>query len=81
MKEYKEIKVTKKIPAAITCNKCGKTVALTEYGLEENEFHSFNIVFPYGSMFDEERWKFDLCETCLVDFVRTFKHSPGISEA
>ncbi|WP_163103240.1 hypothetical protein [Peribacillus alkalitolerans] len=80
MKEYQEIKVTKKIPTAITCNKCGKREKITEYGLEENEYHTFNIVFAYGSMYDEQKWKFDICEICLVEFVKTFKHSPDIYE-
>ncbi len=80
MKQYREIKITKKIPTSITCNKCGRTDQLTEYGLEDELYHSFNISFSYGSMYDEEKWKFDLCETCLVEFVKTFKHAPGISE-
>ena len=80
MKEYKEIKVSKKIPIAITCNKCGKTEKITEYGFEENKYHTFNISFEYGSMYDDQTWKFDICETCLVDFVKTFKHSPDIYE-
>ena len=39
-------------------------------------FHAFNLTFGYGSKFDEERWKFDLCENCLVEFIELFKHSP-----
>lgn len=39
---------------------------------------SLNLSFGYESGFDEERWKFDLCESCLVDFVKTFKYSPTI---
>ncbi|SMQ78358.1 hypothetical protein SAMN05444673_3385 [Bacillus sp. OV166] len=80
MKEYKEVNVSKKIATSITCNKCGETEKITEYGFEEDKFHAFNISFGYGSMYDEEKWKFDICERCLVDFVKTFKHSPDIYE-
>ena len=78
MKEYEEIQVTKKVLKSITCNKCGKSKEITDFGFEQDEFHSLNLSFGYGSGFDEERWKFDLCESCLVDFVKTFKYSPTI---
>ncbi|MEH7178286.1 hypothetical protein [Neobacillus vireti] len=80
MKEYQEITVTKNVATSITCNKCGKKEKITEYGFEVNEFHAFNLSFGYPSMYDEQRWKFDIFETCLVDFVKTFKHSPDIYE-
>jgi hypothetical protein len=80
MKEYEEIKVTKKVTIGITCNKCGKSKKISEDGWEYGEFQSFSLSFGYGSMFDEQRWKFDICETCLTDFVKTFKHPPDIYE-
>ncbi|WP_413306303.1 hypothetical protein AA0X95_05500 [Bacillus sp. 1P10SD] len=82
MKEYEEIKVTetKKVATGITCNKCGKSRKISEDGWEFGEFQSFSLSFGYGSIYDEQIWKFDICETCLVDFVNTFKYSPNIYE-
>ena len=80
MKEYEEIKVVREMLKTVTCNKCGQSVSLKGPGDERdyktNEFHAFNIAFGYPSKFDEERWKFDLCENCLVEFIKSFKHSP-----
>jgi hypothetical protein len=80
MKEYKEIKVeeTKFIPESITCNKCGKSEKLTGDEWQSNTFHSINLHFGYGSKFDMDIWKFDVCEDCLVEFVKSFKHEPEI---
>jgi hypothetical protein len=82
MKEYEEISIveTKEIPKSITCNRCGKHEKLTgdEYTREfqTNLYQTFYPAFGYGSKLDMDRWTFDLCEECLIDFVRTFKHLP-----
>ena len=78
MKEYDEIQVTKKVLKSITCNKCGESLEISDFGFEQDKFHSFKLPFGYGSGFDEQTWKFDICESCLVDFVKTFKYSPTI---
>lgn len=84
MKEYREIKVVKKEPKSITCNKCGKQDNLqgSEVGklLISDQYHEIELTFGYGSKFDEQIWKFDLCESCVEEFVNTFKHSPEVSE-
>lgn len=82
MKEYEEIAVkeTRDVPKSITCNKCGKHKELSgedyEREWQSNEFQTFYCSFGYGSKFDMDRWAFDLCEKCLIDFIRTFKHLP-----
>ena len=88
MREFEEIEVKtkKEIPISATCNKCGNSKVLEgkdEYNRQWKleKFQSFLISFGYGSKFDMEDWEFDLCEKCLVDIVRTFKHAPeGYSE-
>jgi hypothetical protein len=60
-----------------TCNKCGKSADLTEDDFAGNLFHSFKTSFHYGGDFDMETWDFDICEECLLDFVKTFKIAPG----
>ncbi|RLQ93688.1 hypothetical protein D9X91_17050 [Falsibacillus albus] len=78
MKEYEERKIPKKVAISITCNKCGNTKKLSDIW-DEYEFQSFSITFGYGSLFDDQKWEFDICDTCLADFVKTFKHSPDIN--
>ena len=82
MKEYEEIVVeeVKEIPKSITCNKCGKRSELSgskhERDWELNLYQYFYCHFGYGSKFDMDTWEFDLCEKCLIDFIRTLKHLP-----
>jgi hypothetical protein len=68
------------LPSSICCNKCGKSQELhgDEYQREWESvlFQTIVCSFGYGSKFDTDDWKFDLCEKCLVDIIRTFKHLP-----
>ncbi|MDN4493357.1 hypothetical protein [Ureibacillus aquaedulcis] len=82
MRDYKQIEKTEidyKL-SSITCNKCGTTHTFksenqfTEW--QEETFQSFDFTFGYGSKFDEEHWKFDLCEDCLEELVDSFVHKP-----
>ncbi|MBM7702880.1 hypothetical protein [Metabacillus iocasae] len=83
MKVYEKVTVTKEVPALVTCNKCGKSEALigarAERSHKSDLFHTFEMMFGYGSSFDSECWDFDLCEDCLVEFVKSFKHAPTIT--
>lgn len=80
MKKYELIEKTVTDLKSVTCNKCGKEHMFRgeDYKREcqGNLFHSFEIYFGYGSKFDEENWKFDLCENCLVELVNSFVHKP-----
>jgi hypothetical protein len=60
----------------ITCNRCGKTKEVTDYGYEDDQFHKIELVFGYGSNFDTERWNFQLCEDCIIEYVKAFKYQP-----
>lgn len=61
-----------------TCYCCGVTIVETEYGAESDLFHDITLYFGYGSGYDEEKWGFKLCEECIVNFVKTFKHPPKV---
>lgn len=63
----------------VVCNKCGCTSGKLQDddSYAANEFQEFGTYFGYGSRFDMERWSFDLCEDCLVELIKTFKHSPS----
>ncbi|AMQ66702.1 hypothetical protein FDG96_gp43 [Bacillus phage Mgbh1] len=76
MRKYIERNVKQRELVGFTCNKCGKSVDLTEDDFAGNLFHSFKTSFHYGSAFDMETWEFDLCEDCLLDIVKTFKVEP-----
>ena len=84
MKKYESVTVTNLELASITCNKCGKTTELSKDDpnkfYKEYLFQSFSLNFGYGSKFDDETWKFDICEDCLEQFVNTFAIKPDIME-
>lgn len=63
----------------LTCNKCSKVCSDTE-GYEANLFHYFKLTFHYGSDHDFEKWKYNLCEQCVLGFVSTFNIEPDKSE-
>jgi hypothetical protein len=67
-KTVSEEKVT-----AITCNCCGKTET-GEHIDYDSTITSVDISFGYGSRFDTDTWKMDLCDDCLEKWVSTFKH-------
>jgi hypothetical protein len=65
----------------VICNKCGKVHTAKDGGVivddSYKEPHSFTCAFGYYSGYDDEIWNFDLCETCLVDIIKTFKYAPS----
>jgi hypothetical protein len=79
MYEYSEEKVTeiKEKITKVTCNKCGK-----EEHLEEDETYlvhdltSIRLNFGYGSSYDMDKWSFELCDSCIEDFISTLKYPP-----
>ncbi|WP_227939998.1 hypothetical protein [Alkalihalobacillus deserti] len=84
MRKYEKKEITKVerayLETSITCNKCGKTKQLEgedyEREWQSNVFQSFTTHFGYGTRHDTEKWNFDLCEDCLTELVRSFKHLP-----
>jgi hypothetical protein len=79
--DYKLVEQEKMV--SISCNKCGNETKFNKeldnnqnFSYDINEFQEFNCSFGYGSRYDNERWSFDLCDNCLTDLVKTFKHAP-----
>ncbi|MFK7678648.1 hypothetical protein ACI3ER_11460 [Bacillus sp. Wb] len=63
------------------CNKCGNVVEQGESHMSEGflwneQFKNIELGFGYLSKFDNETWKFTLCEVCILEMVKTFKHVP-----
>lgn len=86
MKDFEEItvKVKKKMITSVTCNKCGKSEKLIgpiyEREVDAEAFPTVRMSFGYGSNFDGEIWEFELCEDCLVEFTKAFKHPPNVTK-
>ncbi len=74
MKITKTIEETKDrvIVTDVLCNKCGTN---------KGEIHNIVIEFGYFSkQHDGQTWDFDLCENCIIEFVKTFKYKPEIKD-
>ena len=77
MKTYIEKTIVTPWASSIFCNKCGKEVYNTEeWNPEFDNFQSFDIVFGFGSEFDGDELNFDLCDNCMVEFIKSFKIPP-----
>lgn len=62
---------------AFRCDRCGRVHERTEnVDLLENLFHKMKVYFGYNSPFDDEILTFQICELCLFEFLRGFKHRP-----
>ncbi|MEK4025404.1 hypothetical protein [Sporosarcina sp. FSL W7-1283] len=77
MRDYKkkEVTITKSRLQKVVCNKCGKHDDAKE-GINLAHYQEIGVSFGYGSDYDMQSWKFDLCEECLVELVKTFKIIP-----
>jgi hypothetical protein len=77
VKQHYEEKLQKtKVVDEIICNKCGKSFTPKYMGVghyENSQVHKFRTDFGYGSEYDGKTLEFDLCEKCLLKFVKTFK--------
>lgn len=63
----------------LTCNKCSKECDHNK-NYDVNLYHHFKVMFHYGSDHDFEKWKYNLCEQCVLEFVSTFQIEPDKSE-
>jgi hypothetical protein len=70
----------------VTCNRCGKGHK-TQYsersgGISSShnnpnmQHQEISLSFSPHSMFSTQKWKFDLCEECLLSIIRDFKLVP-----
>lgn len=75
MREYetKEVLKQEEYVTKIICNRCNNEGQPTEF---EDEIKNISINFSYESPHDGQTWHFDLCEECIVDIVKQFKHVP-----
>jgi len=67
------------VESKLICNKCGLEEDSKEddrHGIMNSNFHDIGVSFEYGSKFDGDDWDIHICESCLVEFVKTFKWMP-----
>jgi len=82
MYKYKEESVTetKKVATEVICNKCGKVEKAgetdDEIGYFVHDMTSLILGFGYGSCYDTDVWKMELCDKCIEEFVSSFKIAP-----
>jgi len=71
--ERKEITVIEHNVIGVICNCCGKPVKQDKL----NSVQQLNFSFGYDSLFDNNNpWIAEMCEICLIKFVKTFKIVP-----
>ncbi|WP_163582023.1 hypothetical protein [Gracilibacillus saliphilus] len=82
MKKYALIEKVTEVSEleSIICNKCGTEKVLHgedyEKDWQRDLFQSFDLRFGYGSKFDDEHWKFELCEECVTELINSFVYKP-----
>ena len=81
MRKYKIERVQRTVIDTITCNKCGVTTKRCDEKWSVPYMHSINIKPGYGSVMDDLKISFDLCDKCFSDWVLKLKILPeGIDE-
>lgn len=75
MKQTKTVEetITKEEVISVVCNCCGKTET-GKYIDYDSTITNLNINFGYGSRFDTDTWKMDICDDCLEKWTSSFKH-------
>jgi hypothetical protein len=59
----------------IVCDCCGKVNVCDDFQVT-GDITSFSVIPGYGSMYDSETWELDICDECMVSWIKTFKHKP-----
>ncbi|MBM7716165.1 hypothetical protein MHB50_18765 [Siminovitchia sp. FSL H7-0308] len=69
-----------KIKTSFFCNRCGRYHECEPEDIDftGNLFHDFHAYFGYSSPFDGDLLEFSLCELCLFEILRDFKHVPKL---
>lgn len=64
----------------ILCNKCGKSLK-DEQGMNYEGLVEANFIGGFYSKFgDMSKYKFSLCEECLDELFKSFKHDPYVPD-
>lgn len=79
MKTTKTVQKEVEVIEDIICNKCGNSCYS---GFSYEGLIEANIIGGYGSksIGDMEHYCFSMCEDCLMELFKTFKHNPYVSE-
>ena len=77
IEKVQEFKFSYKIKK-ILCDKCGKEGFIDNNGMIFPYMHNIEFSVGYGSDYDGDTIQFDLCDECLTEFMKSFKHKPDI---
>lgn len=88
MKKFRVETVVRKedILYEVSCDGCGKTIKVDPQMSNENAsyskdwecIHHIHVSFGFGSRYDLEDWRIDICENCLDKFVyENLKNPPA----
>jgi hypothetical protein len=72
MKTYKAVQVQAESVEKIICNMCGRTIEKHSFGYLDN-FLSVEKAWGYGTEWDGETHRFELCEECYKKLIESFK--------
>lgn len=80
--EERTVTETTKVVVDILCNKCGESMIEGKGSGGEDAYGLINAYVSTGyfspCLGDGNEYKFDLCERCLKELFKTFKHDPLI---
>ena len=79
VKEHKIEKIiTCTVIDEVICNRCGRSFSgYIHCGEDSLEIHRFTGGGGYYSKIgDQTVWDFDICDDCLIEWLKTFKHNP-----
>jgi len=81
MRKYKHVKKTVAVIKEVRCNKCGKRIDIKEH--EDGCYISgcsVEMRHGYGSKYDGDVLRFDLCDECSNELAQSFKHGSEIKQ-
>jgi hypothetical protein len=73
--KYKIItkEITTKEIEDITCDKCGKSMIIDKYSTAGGKME---VGFGYGSKFDMDHYRLDICDDCWTGFYTSLTNKP-----
>jgi hypothetical protein len=76
MRQFEGKEVIVDVEKSCTCNRCGKTYQFGEAKYQDVVNVDAQFV-DYGTTYENQKWNFDVCANCLVEWFKSFKHVPS----
>lgn len=75
MRSYRTVTVKQEELDGIICNACGGKIVQIASSVWEDHL-AIEKSWGYGSSYDGEIHRFDICENCYNDWIKTFAAAP-----